>query len=40
MAKAAGLAWFPGIRPRPGDEGESFEPIDGDWYAYVIRHGL
>ena len=42
MASASGFAWCPGTTPAAvhWDEGEVFEPIEGDWYAFLVRHGL
>jgi hypothetical protein len=41
MARASGFAWCPGATPAQvrWGEGEVFEPIDGDWYVFLVRHG-
>ncbi|MEV6923879.1 hypothetical protein AB0M46_05120 [Dactylosporangium sp. NPDC051485] len=41
MAQASGFAWCPGTTPTEAhwSEGEVFEPIDGDWYVFLVRHG-
>ncbi|MEV0807213.1 hypothetical protein [Micromonospora sp. NPDC050200] len=41
MARGAGFAWCPGRVPMNDDaEGFVFEPFDGDWYVFLVRHGL
>jgi hypothetical protein len=41
MALASGFYWCPGGTPAlvHWGEGEVYEPIDGDWYVFLIRHG-
>ncbi|AGZ41067.1 hypothetical protein [Actinoplanes friuliensis] len=41
MARASGFAWCPGTTPTAmhWEEGEVFEPLSGDWFAFVVRHG-
>ena len=42
MAKSAGFAWCPGHVPMNVEwvEGHVFEPFDGDWYVFLLRHEL
>jgi hypothetical protein len=41
MARASGFAWCPGGTPAQVNwsDGEVYEPIDGDWYVFLVRHG-